>query len=336
MKRIRLRFAGQEVEFVDREVAIKQIEELADKGTWWPLVIYGPEGCGKSALFKQAVEVLRDHGYEVSYINPLSRSEGDRVILTEGLRRLLVDLGSLVIGDAAKLIDTAIELLYNAVRKGLTRKIALLADDVFQAIGLDKAEQLVKGLLNMIEYPSVNYEKIVVLISSSEGTTREKIGRHRWAEIMITWNMTKEGLEKLYNQIPEPKPPFEEVWRWTGGNPEMLEKLYKNHWDVNKVIEEVRLSRGINRRFTEKWRKHLEKTVEDPDYLWTTPEAELDKLIKELVEKNLIIEIWKRHPYLWIDTPPPEKDPELGIGTYYAWQTPIHREAIKRTLEETK
>jgi len=30
----------------------------------------------------------------------------------------------------------------------------------------------------------------------------------------------------------------------------------------------------------------------------------------------------------------PEKDPELGIGTYYAWQVPPYREAVKRMLNE--
>jgi hypothetical protein len=37
-------------------------------------------------------------------------------------------------------------------------------------------------------------------------------------------------------------------------------------------------------------------------------------------------------PELWIDEPPPEKDPELDIEKYVAWQTPLHREALKRAL----
>jgi len=34
------------------------------------------------------------------------------------------------------------------------------------------------------------------------------------------------------------------------------------------------------------------------------------------------------------DHPPPERDPELGISKYTAWQTPLHREAIGRALRE--
>jgi hypothetical protein len=42
--------------------------------------------------------------------------------------------------------------------------------------------------------------------------------------------------------------------------------------------------------------------------------------------------MYDRDPYFWIDAPPPEKDPELGIGKNVAWQTPIHREAVKKVL----
>jgi len=76
----------------------------------------------------------------------------------------------------------------------------------------------------------------------------------------------------------------------------------------------------------------LTKIVEDPDYLWDKyPETEA--LIGDLVEANFIIEVWNHKPYFWIDEPPPEKDPELGIGKFYAWQTPLHREAVRRALQ---
>jgi hypothetical protein len=44
--------------------------------------------------------------------------------------------------------------------------------------------------------------------------------------------------------------------------------------------------------------------------------------------------MYDRDPYFWIDQPPPERDPELGIGKNVAWQTPLHREAVRRALEE--
>jgi hypothetical protein len=45
--------------------------------------------------------------------------------------------------------------LTREILKKRRRKIAIIADDVFQAIGLDKAAAYVKGLLNMIEHPCI-------------------------------------------------------------------------------------------------------------------------------------------------------------------------------------
>jgi len=52
---------------------------------------------------------------------------------------------------------------------------------------------------------------------------------------------------------------------------------------------------------------------------------------------NLIVDgIAFRDQYLWIDEPPPEKDLELGIGRHIAWQTPLHREAVRKALVEVE
>ena len=77
LRRVRLSFAGLEVEFVDRERALKQIEELAEKGTYPVHVVYGPEGCGKTALLRQAKAMLEEEfGYYVVYVNPPCRAGG--------------------------------------------------------------------------------------------------------------------------------------------------------------------------------------------------------------------------------------------------------------------
>ena len=53
MERIRLEFApGVETEFVDRDRALAQVVEWAERGTWAPFVIFGPEGCGKTAFLR--------------------------------------------------------------------------------------------------------------------------------------------------------------------------------------------------------------------------------------------------------------------------------------------
>jgi hypothetical protein len=54
-------------------------------------------------------------------------------------------------------LDVGRELLERWGRK----RVAILVDDVFQAVGLDKAGIYVKSLLNIIEYPPRSYEGIV-------------------------------------------------------------------------------------------------------------------------------------------------------------------------------
>ncbi len=334
MKRIKLEIApGVETEFVDRDRALAQVVEWAEKSTRWPVVVFGPEGCGKTAFLRQSTVMLRELGYDVFYLHPL-----DRVFAAEvddpDVKALFVDLVRKTLEDerwgrlALAVFDLTREIL-----KKRRRKIAVIADDVFQAIGLDKAAAYVKGLLNMIEHPVYNYESIVVLIATSEGVSREEIGRHRWAHLRPMWNMPREGLQQLYDRIPGAKPSFEDVWRWTGGNPEMLVKLYSSGWAVERVVGDVLRGKRLTAEFVRRWGRWLELAVEDPETLWTGGAPE--ELIKELEAKNLIVyNMYDRDPYFWVDAPPPERDPELGIGKNAAWQTPIHREAVRRALRE--
>ena len=49
MKRIKLTFAGLTIEFTDRNRALERVEEWVKGVISQPIVVYGPEGCGKSA-----------------------------------------------------------------------------------------------------------------------------------------------------------------------------------------------------------------------------------------------------------------------------------------------
>ena len=191
-----------------------------------------------------------------------------------------------------------------------------------------------KALLNLIEYPPAEYEKIVVLVVSSEDVSKTRIGRHDWAILFSMWNMGWTGFTQLYNLIPSPKPSPREAWRLTGGNPRMLERLHVSNWDTDKVVGTLIASKRLRRlveSLSRDEKRILEEALENPDILL---KREAHNLADHLIELNMVAEIpGTREPYLWVDEPPPEKNPELGIGQYYAWQTPLHREAAKRILE---
>jgi len=332
VKRLELLFApGLRIEFTDREKAVKQVYEFADRGTRLPIVVFGSEGCGKSAWLRQASEILRENGYDVIYIDPLHR---EYAVYTDV--REVAEIISEAVADATghvslKLADLVISLGHLLLKKWRRKRIALLVDEVFQAIGIEKSETYVKELLNIIEYPPESYENIVVIAATSEGLSRWRIGRHLWAWIMPMWNMSRKGFEELYEKIPKPKPDFDEIWRLTGGNPRMLSMFYQAKWSVDRVIEDIVRSRGVSKDFVIRWRQHLADAIEDPDTLMEKDAPE--ELKHVLIEKNLIVyDLYSRDSELWIDEPPPERDLELGIGRYVAWQTPLYREAVKKAL----
>jgi hypothetical protein len=179
MKRIKVEIAlGVKTEFVDRDRALAQVKEWAERGTRFPVVIFGPEGCGKTAFLRQAAAALWDLGYDVFYLHPLDRVFEAEVSPPDVKKAFLEFVERAVAEDAVGRVAWAIFDFVRKVLKMRRTKIAVIADDVFQAIGLDKAAAYVKGLLNTIEHPVYDYENIVVLVATSEGVSRREIGRH--------------------------------------------------------------------------------------------------------------------------------------------------------------
>jgi len=202
LKKVKLSFApGLEVEFIDREKGIEQIFERAERGTWQPVVVFGPEGCGKTSLLLQAVEILREQGYSVIYFNPLRRGFEADVGIESIKQRILERLRQVSTEhEFVKLIWLVIDVALEILKHGKMR-LAIIVDDAFQLIGVKEAAVLIKGLLELIEHPEENYEKIVAVAATSEGLSKTEIGRHRWADIRAMWNMSREGFEELYKEL---------------------------------------------------------------------------------------------------------------------------------------
>jgi len=169
MKRVRLPFLpGLEVEFADRGRGVQQVLEWAERGTRFPIVVFGPEGCGKTAWLKQAVELLRERGFEVVYVNPLQKEYLAHVNVREVAKELAEVAARALGGAGAELAYAAFSAARELVRLK-RRKVAVLVDDAFQAIGPGEAAAYVKSLLGLIEYPPESYERIVAVAATSEG-----------------------------------------------------------------------------------------------------------------------------------------------------------------------
>jgi len=217
LKRVKVSFADMLVEFVDRERALEQVRELGEKGTYPVYVVYGPEGCGKTAFLRQAKAILEDEfGYHVVYTNPLTKKVEEILQFTSSVKDIVKDVFNLFPEPYSRIVDVAINVAGRIIEKFSKPRVAVLMDDIFQAVGLDKAEIYVKALLNLIEWPPAEYERIVVLVASSEGVTRERVGRHSWADIFVMWNMREADLRSCTSCSLIPSPRSKKSGGWLG------------------------------------------------------------------------------------------------------------------------
>ena len=131
------------------------------------------------------------------YVNQLAGELGNALVYTPSLRDLIREAVSTLPSPIPRIVDIAVNIASHAMRRLARPRIAILMDDAFQAIGVDRAERLVKALLNLIEWPPAPYDRIVVLVASGEWVTRERIGRHSWATFRTLWNMSRQGFEQL-------------------------------------------------------------------------------------------------------------------------------------------
>ena len=174
MKGVELDFAGVGLNSL-RDLALGRVVDWANRGTYPVQVVYGPEGCGKTAWLRQSAELLRELGFSVIYVNPVER-EFVIEVGVEDVRRFLETLRE-VTGEACARAVWAVIDLARVIRLGRGR-IAVPVDDAFQAIGLDEAAIYVKSLLGLIEYPPEHHERVIAVTTTSEGILEREIGRY--------------------------------------------------------------------------------------------------------------------------------------------------------------
>ncbi|RLE56064.1 MAG: hypothetical protein DRJ40_06560 [Thermoprotei archaeon] len=325
------------LKFVDREGEIKALRKLIETGSPLAEFTYGPEGCGKSTLLRYIAATLRDN-YIIMYVDALEQQPG-RVLEgvklpEEEITEIAASIGGPIGAAVAGAITKLLEKLCTEV-KFRDKYLAILVDDPIRAIGINGCEAYVKWLYELIYKISREFEPktVLILATSSEGISRRIPLRHSYVHITLIWNLPYEGLVELVNQLPEPRPEPEKVWKLTGGNPRAVIDLALRHrWNVDHWIKELKYKlteiimeikyRGLG--------KQLREVIENPDTLWYNVSEELRTLLKILEEQNLII--YKHHTTLTQREVP--EDQEIGVGKYYAWQIPAYRQALEQLLRE--
>lgn len=91
MEKIKLPLSLIKVQFVDRELALKKMEERAEKGMVRAVVIFGPEDCGETAWLKQSAAFLRELGFDVLYLNSIEE-EVYAELGIEGVKKRIAEI----------------------------------------------------------------------------------------------------------------------------------------------------------------------------------------------------------------------------------------------------
>jgi len=319
--------------FIDRVVELDMLIEMSVEGRYLPLYIYGPEGCGKTRLLLEFSKVLRDReDCVVIYIDALTISSIDSMIrgtskhITEILRSFVEGIAEPIGRFLALALDKFIK--YISKKLSLRNKhLVILVDDVALPIGIDKVSWYIKYLqtLNESITQSYNVASTLIIATTSEGKSLNIVRRHSYIDVKLLWNLSKEASLELLKELGVRDV---KLWRVSGGNPRAMIEIVKdyklniNDW-INKILS-IRIEPTIHRIRTRGLIDELRDVCKDIDKLMNYPELE-----EILIDENLVIYI--KAPTIGHK---PSRDPELGIGNYYAWQLPIYKDLITKHIEQ--
>jgi hypothetical protein len=107
----------------------------------------------RRGLSRQLKYLGGGRGFEVIYVDPIHREFAAHTDVEEVVPRLSEAVADVTGYTPMRLADLAVYLAKQLLKKWKKRRITVLVDEVFQAIGVDRAEVYVKILLNMVEYP---------------------------------------------------------------------------------------------------------------------------------------------------------------------------------------
>ena len=308
------------VSFVDREKEFSQLREVVFRGTAFPFVIYGPEGCGKTSLLRFVARELRSYGDTVVvYVDALEGFDVEKALFSSH-REIIDFVQDLISVPLGASIARAVMRVVSRFAQGVgieNRNVVVILDDVYRAIGLDEVDRYTKSLYEWIGYLHEKYRvsNTAIVLTTSEGISKRILSKHTYVSIHMMWNLPRRGFEEFVEQL-NPHIDVEEIWMYTGGNPRAVIDLARLGWSIDKWIAKIYEDR-IRRALHTIGKDKVLQLAEDPDSDWLSAE--------KLEEMNLMIEL-RRGSAIGLQ---PEKSIELGIGEEWAWQIPAYKQAVK-------
>ncbi len=346
------------IEFVDREEEARAILEgiagTRPQMSYDFIVLYGPKGCGKSALFTAISSAMGDVGSDETGFEAIVASyerwerarEAVKILGSRGvfkaLGEVLKELGiSIATGsegivlsgleEAASKIVRAIRYSEKAREYG---RIFIVLDEVRVAReNFDSFVLWLESFANDVRSANLAYYErkrgyitVIALISDAIAAKAwyrvgEKVG---WA---LMWNLSRDASERLADQlgIGEDR---DLLWRLAGGNPRALERIRSVgleawvRWSLRRVVTALRV-------FSDRWQtlfKAIGAVAENPDSLGLWYGNRELPLADRLLRLNVVTEI--------VGPPGPiaELPKEPWVGGEFAFQIPAYYYALKAIL----
>lgn len=310
--------------FTDRKVELEKLLKLCEKGYHTPIVVYGPEGCGKTTLLNYLRHILsRSKEFVVVYVDALQESvqEALKIVPEIDRREIMKMLESLARMDIREILVRVYDIVHILITKLKLskKKLVILIDDVYKCLGLENVDKYTKMLYELIGWKfrrELMLDSVLVLLTTSEGVSKRELLKHTYVNVYMLWNMSHNGFKLLYEQL-RPEISFEDAWILTGGNPRALLELYEDNWDVDKYVR--RILQKVSVIIEDLPKDRLRRLVEDPD-----SDVELARVLED---RGLMIRLLRGELCL---SEEPSPDRELGIGEKWAWKIPAYRLAIEK------
>jgi len=343
--------------FVDRDRELRALENLVTSYRPLPIYLYGPEGCGKSRLLREFVTRSRGRSDVIALYVDFSGYDARRAVDLDSILRssivshnrfisaFLDTIRSLNMSlNYENVLSVSLSFLADIAARAMTREevrgkgLILVYDDLTRGVGdLRTLANILKSLYNYIQEAPPRYGLgfLNVVVTTSEGASIREVSRHTYvSRPMLVWNLSKDSFEDLFRRLNPPESvSFSDTWRLLGGNPRKLWELVKMYsWDLESMTRDHydRVRRIVRRAVNMGLGDLLRRAAIDIAYLDEAKGSDVEALIDFLVEENMIIELG-----LTIYGDRVEQDLEIGVGRYYAWQIPMYRELVLKTLSSS-